>query len=95
MPLRFRAPQVENLRSVSYTCRKDKVNFPYVRPRRRLPRRWRVPQLADISAQLLYIRNSQQLREARDSGDVDFYLRLYCSFTFYRSYFFCPLNLTF
>lgn len=48
----------------------------YVLPRRLLPRLWRVPQLSDISAQLLYIRNSQQLREARDSGDVDFYLRL-------------------
>ena len=44
----------------------------YVLPRRMLPKLWRVPQLSDISAQLLYIRNSQQLREARDSGDVDF-----------------------
>ncbi|KAH8052515.1 lysophospholipase [Aureococcus anophagefferens] len=48
----------------------------YVLPVRLRPRLWRVPQLSDISAQLLYIRNSQQLREARDSGDVDFYLRL-------------------
>ena len=45
-------------------------------PARWLPRLWRVPQLSEIMAQLLYIRNSQQIREAQANGEIDLYLRL-------------------
>ena len=49
-------------------------NFLY--PKHLLPKLWRVPQLTSVSAQLLYIRNSQQIREAQNNGDIDFFLRL-------------------